>query len=687
MMAGDTGHGEDGGVPDPGQRVSWLRETLNRHNRLYYVEARPEISDREYDRLYDELKRLEADHPELVSPESPTQRVGGAPLKAFRNVRHLRPMMSLDNTYSYEEIREFDARVRKLLPGEPVAYVLEPKVDGCSISIRYENGMIRLGATRGDGTTGDDITENLRTIRSIPLRLAGPPEGWPTFLEVRGEAYMPLAGFRTLNKTRAANGEEPFANPRNATAGSLKQLDSRIVAQRPLAAVFYFISVIEGVPPPVTQAETLGLLQQLGFPVPAFWRLCADVDEVIQQSQELQKIEAQLAYEIDGNVIKVNDLAQWDRLGSTAKAPRFAMAYKYSHEQATTRLTAITVQVGRTGVLTPVAELVPVPLAGSTISRATLHNEEEIRRKDIRVGDMVVVEKAGEVIPAVVAVDLAMRSPEARPFDLAGHLEGKCPACGGPISRDPEFVAWRCDNLACPAQLKRTIEHYAGRHGMDIEGLGESLVTQLVDRGLVHDVSDLYRLAEDSLSALDRMGAKSAANVIQAIAESRSRDLWRLVFGLGIMHVGEGAARKLADYFGSLERMEGASLDDFQRVSDIGPVMAESLVDFFQNGRNRTVLEQLRAAGVNTKAFAVVSPVASAGPFAGKTVVITGTLRGLSRDAAQEELRKRGAKVTDSVSKKTHFLVAGEDAGSKLEKARGLGIAIVTEAEFQKMLG
>ncbi len=666
-------------------RIAQLHSEINRHNALYYVEARPELSDREYDRLYDELKKLEGQFPTLITSDSPTQRVGGQALKEFRSVAHLKPMMSLDNTYSFDELRDFDGRVRKLLPGEPIQYVLEPKVDGCSISVRYENGVMTLGTTRGDGRTGDDITENLRTIRAIPLRLKSLPEGMPSFLEVRGEAFMPVEGFRKLNETRVSRGEEPFANPRNATAGSLKQLDSKVVVLRPLAAVFYAIGTMEGLAAPATQAAVLEFLKALGFPIPSHWWLCGDIEEVILRSEELQRVESELPYEIDGNVIKVNTLSQWGRLGATAKAPRFAIAYKYSHEQARTRVKAITVQVGRTGALTPVAELEPVLLAGSTISRATLHNEEEIKRKDIRVGDTVIIEKAGEVIPAVVAVVPEKRSADSKPFDLVSHLQGKCPECGGAISRDPEFVAWRCDSLSCPAQLKRTIEHYAGRHGMDIEGLGESLVSQLVARQFVHDVADLYFLEVDSVATLERMAVKSATNVIKAIAESRGRDLWRLIYSLGILHVGEGAARKLADHFLELDVLAASGVQELQRVPDVGPVMAESLVDFFANSRNRDVLSKLRSAGVNMKSL-VDRPDETNGPFAGKTVVITGTLEHYSRDAAQDELRKRGAKVTDSVSKKTHYLVAGSDAGSKLEKARAMAVPVLDESDFISML-
>ena len=668
-------------------RVDRLRAAIERHNRLYYVEALPAISDREYDRLYDELKQLEAQYPGLVTADSPTQRVGGQALKEFKGVRHLQPMMSLDNTYSFDELREFDGRVHKLLPGETVQYVLEPKVDGCSISLRYEDGRMTLGTTRGDGTTGDDITENLRTIRAIPLKLTV-PEGdgrqVPRFIEVRGEAFMPVAGFRALNLERQQRGEEPFANPRNATAGSLKQLDSKVVAGRPLAAVFYAVGAVDGLAFK-TQEEVLKTLRALGLPTAAHWWVCGDIEEVIRHSDELRLLEAELPYEIDGAVVKVNALSQWVRLGATAKAPRFAIAYKYAHEQAETRVRAITVQVGRTGILTPVAELDPVFLVGSTLARATLHNEEEIRRKDIRVGDTVIIEKAGEVIPAVVAVVQAKRLPGAVAFDLPHHLHGKCPECGGPISRDPEFVAWRCDNIACPAQLKRTIEHYAGRHGMDIENLGEALVDHLVERGWVQDVADLYSLTVPQVAGLERMAEKSATNVVEAIAASKGCDLWRLIYSLGILHVGEGAARKLADHFGTLDAMGAADVGSLQRVPDVGPVMAESIVDFFANARNQGVLAKLRAAGVNRRNL-TEPKTAAAGPFSGKSVVITGTLGRRTREEAQEELRRRGAKVTDSVSKKTGYLVVGEEAGSKLAKAQSLGVTILDEEAFEKLL-
>ncbi|HBA83054.1 MAG TPA: DNA ligase (NAD(+)) LigA [Verrucomicrobia bacterium] len=669
---------------DAQKRIEKLRNELERHNRLYYIDAQPEISDRDYDRLYAELTQLEEQFPELVTPDSPTRRVGGEPLKVFNPVRHLQPMMSLDNTYDFDDLREFDKRVKKLLPGENIEYILEPKVDGVSISVRYEQGRFTLGATRGDGTTGDDITNNLKTIRAIPKNLQSDffP---PALLEVRGEAYMPVAGFKKLNEERARAEEEPFANPRNATAGSLKLLDPRIVARRPLSAVFYAVGAAKGIQFGAHE-EVLNTLKQLGLPTPKFWWRCQDIDEVMQRAGELQQKEGDLPYEIDGAVVKVNRLDYWPRLGATAKAPRYAIAYKYSHEQARTRLKAITVQVGRTGSLTPVAELEPVFLAGSTISRATLHNEEEIKRKDIRVGDMVVIEKAGEVIPAVMSVVLEERPTDSGPFDFIRHIEGKCPCCGGPVHRDPEFVAWRCENIACPAQLKRSIQHYAARHSMDIENLGEVLVSQLVDRQLVRDVADLYQLAAEQLSTLDRMAEKSAANVVQAIAESKDRELWRLIHGLGIVHVGEGAARKLANHFQSLEKIAACEAADLERVSDIGPVVALSIAEFFGNPRNQTVIEKLRQAGVRFDHVEAASAGSATGPFAGKTVVITGTLENFSRDEAGEQLRKLGAHVADSVSKKTTYLIAGESPGSKLDKANKLGVKVLSEAEFLELL-
>ena len=694
------------------QRAEFLRAELERHNRLYYVEARPEISDREFDRLLRELQDLEAAHPDLAAPDSPTQRVGGAPLAGFRSVQHAVPMMSLDNTYSVEEMREFDARIRKALGVESVDYVLEPKVDGVSISLRYERGVLAVAATRGDGKTGDDVTANAKTIRAIPLRI---PTDAPVF-EARGEAYLPKAAFAQLNAEREKAGEPLFANPRNATAGSLKQLDPKIVAARPLAAVLYATGELAGAAFE-TQADVLRGLKKLGFPTAKLWWECQGIDEVIARAEELQRREAELEYEMDGAVVKVNRLALWRQLGATAKAPRFAMAYKYSHEQAQTALKAITLQVGRTGVLTPVAELEPVELAGSTIARATLHNEDEIRRKDVRVGDVVIIEKAGEVIPAVVGVVAERRPAGTRPFDLFAHAGGQCPACGGPIARDPEAAAWRCENLDCPAQIRGRIEHFVSRKAMNVDGFGEAIVEALTsatkvatatDDGLfgarteekllpplVRDVADLYALAPADVElrrpnrAADAKKAemKLATKLCAAIAASKDNELWRLLHGLGIPNVGEGLARSLAQELGSLDALMAADAAALAKVRDVGAVVAQSVTEFFANPHNRAVVEKLRRAGVR---FDRVDPVAAGaspdGYFFGKRVVLTGTLAAFTREQAQAELRRRGATVAETVGKTTQVVVAGADAGSKLEKARKLGVPVLDEAEFRRRL-
>lgn len=665
------------------KRIEELRSELHRHNRLYYVEASPVLTDHEFDLMLKELVELEKAFPQFSDPTSPSQRVGGTPLSGFSSITHRKPMMSLDNTYNEEDLRDFDRRVHKGLSGRSISYVLEPKIDGVSISIQYRKGALVIGATRGDGVTGDDITHNIRTIRSIPLRLSG--KNAPEFIEVRGEAFLPTAAFTRLNEERESAGDPPFANPRNATAGSLKQLDPKVTAARPLSAMFYAIGEISG-PAPATHADEIALLKEIGLPVPEHIWAASNIDEVITCSGRLQDVEKDLPYQIDGCVIKVNELDAWETLGTTAKAPRYAIAFKYAHDQASTRLLDITVQVGRTGILTPVAELDPVPLAGSTISRATLHNEDEIRRKDIRVGDTVIIEKAGQVIPAVVSVDLKQRPRESTAFDLYRHISGKCPACGGPVVRDPEFVAWRCENTSCPAQIKRTLRHYAGKSAMDIEGLGDVLVDQLVDRRLIETASDLYHLAPEELAGLERMGPKSAANVIEAIAESRNRPLWRLLHGLGIPHVGEGAARKLATHFRSLEKLRQAGPDDLEKVQDIGGIMAEAIHQYFINPRNLDLVERLAAAGVAMQDETNDTEADRNHPLFGKTVVVTGTLEAYTRDQVKEHLRAVGAIVTDSVSKKTDILVAGEAAGSKLEKAKKLNIRVLSEAELKDAL-
>ena len=694
------------------KRAEFLRAELERHSRLYYVEAAPEISDREFDRLLRELQDLEAAHPELAMADSPTQRVGGAPLGSFKPVAHAVPMMSLDNTYSIDEMREFDARIRKALGAASVDYVIEPKVDGVSISLRYERGVLKVAATRGDGKTGDDITANAKTIRAIPLRI---PSDAPV-LEVRGEAFLGKAAFAKLNAEREQAGEPLFANPRNATAGSLKQLDPKVVAARPLSAVLYATGAREGVEFE-TQADVLRGLKKLGFPVAKLWWECRGIEEVIARAEELQRREGELEFEMDGAVVKVNRLALWRQLGATAKAPRFAMAYKYSHEQAQTTLRGITLQVGRTGVLTPVAELEPVELAGSTIARATLHNEDEIKRKDIRVGDTVIIEKAGEVIPAVVSVVAGKRPARTEPFDLFAHAGGKCPACGGEIARDPEAAAWRCENLDCPAQIRGRIEHFVSRKAMNIDGLGEAIVAALTsetktaeptDDGLfgaraeeqvlppaVRDVADLYALTPEAIESRRPNRAADAKKqtlvlarkLCAAIAAGKNNELWRLIHGLGIPNVGEGLARSLAEDLGSLDALMNADAAALAKVRDVGGVVARGVVEFFGNGRNRAVIEKLRRAGV---AFDRVERAAEKanrdGFFFGKRVVITGTLEKFSRAEAQAELRKRGATLAETVGKTTNVVVAGAEAGGKLEKARKLGVPVLDEAEFLRKL-
>ena len=661
------------------ERHRQLVEEIRRHEHAYYVLHRPVISDPEFDRLERELRDLESRHPEWVSADSPSQRVGGSVSEGFRSVRHAVPLMSLDNTYSPEEVAAFLARAEKQLPGETLEWTVEPKVDGLSISLRFEHGVFVQGATRGDGTTGDDVTANLRTIRSLPLKLREAPE----LLELRGEIYLPLAGFRRLNTERESAGEEAFSNPRNAAAGSLKQLDPRITAQRPLALVAYGIGAVQGVDVPADQAGLLQWLERLGLPIPEHVTVARTTDEVLRAIEELDRIRRDFGYETDGAVVKLNRLSLRDRLGSTAKAPRWAMAYKYAAEQAQTQLRNITVQVGRTGKLTPVAELEPVFLAGSTVARATLHNEEEIRRKDIRIGDRVVIEKAGEVIPAVVRSVPECRTGSEMPFSLPRT----CPECGTPVTRETttegEGVDWRCPNLDCPAQIRGRIGHWCSRGAMDVDGAGDVLVAQIVQKGLVRDVSDLYCLQATEIQDLERMGEKSAGNLIEALQASKSRDLWRLLFGLGILHVGAGAAKALARAFPDLDSLAAAGAPQLLEVPDIGDVIARSVEEWFADGRNRDLIRRLRAAGLNFTSSTYQPPdAASRGPFAGKTFVLTGTLPNLSRETATLEIERRGGRVASSVSKKTHYVLAGTDPGSKIEKARQLGIPILSEADF-----
>jgi DNA ligase (NAD+) len=714
------------------KRHAQLVEEIRRHDRAYYVLAQPKISDRDYDRLYHELLELEKDFPNLATPDSPSRRVAGEPLKEFKPVRHAVPMMSLDNTYSQEEVRDFVKRVQKLLPDEKLEWVIEPKVDGVAVSLRYENGVFTTGATRGDGTTGDDITANLKTIRSVPLTLQRrtgiPPvsesksklffengdrqDACPTLLEVRGEVFLPLAGFEKLNAERKSAGEEIFANPRNSAAGSLKQLDPKIVAKRPLDIILYGIGQIQ-IPnselrTPNSQNELLNWLKSLGFKTPGRTWFCKSGDELLVAIAELDQVRKKFAYETDGAVIKLNSFEQQRRVGATAKAPRWAIAYKYAPEQAETKLNAITIQVGRTGALTPVAGLEPVFLAGSTISRATLHNEDYIREKDIRIGDTVVIEKAGEVIPAVVSVVLKKRTGGEKNF----HFPKICPECGSKVSRstqraadilsadldekngtagetlaarsEDEYAVWRCVNPDCPAQIRGRLEHWCSRGAMDIEGGGEVLAAQLVKSELVHDVADLYSLKLEQVAALERMGEKSARNFIDAVAASKSRDMWRVLFGLGILHVGAGVAKSLARHFPTLEDIFAASAEQLTEADDIGEVIAQSLGQWYGEARNQKLIERLRKVGLNFKSE-LYRPAAKAGPLAGKTFVLTGTLPTLTREEATAKIESLGGKVSGSVSKKTDYVLAGEDAGSKLDKAQKLGVKIIDETDFLKM--
>ena len=660
-------------------RHAALAGEIRRHDHAYYVEARPAISDSEYDRLYRELLDLERDFPALATADSPSQRVGGKPLSAFQSSVHRARMMSLDNTYSQAEVREFVARVQKLLPDETLEWVVEPKVDGLAINLRYEHGLLTVGATRGDGTTGDDITANLKTIRSLPLRLPAAP----ALMEVRGEVFLAKESFARLNAERVAAGEEPFANPRNAAAGSLKQLDPALVAHRRLGILLYGLGHCEGGEVPTTQVDVLAWLKTLGFKTPERTWFCRSVEELLAAIDELDHLRDQFSYETDGAVIKLNSLALRERVGVTSKAPRWGMAYKYAAEQAETRLNAITIQVGRTGALTPVAELEPVLLAGSTVRRATLHNEDELRRKDIRIGDTVLIEKAGEVIPAVVAVVTSKRTGQEKTFEFPKQ----CPECGSAVSRasgDDAAVVWRCTNPDCPAQVRGRIEHWCARGAMDIEGGGEVLSAQLVRSGLVHDVADLYKLSLDELSNLERMGEKSAQNFLDGLAASRTRDLWRLLFGLGILHVGAGVAKALGRAFPTLDDVFAASIQQLAEVEDIGDVIAQSLIQWHGDDRNRQLVERLRRAGLNFTS-ALHNPAAALGPFAGQTFVLTGTLPTMSREQAAAKIEALGGKVSSSVSKKTDYVVAGVEAGSKLEKAQKLGVKIIDEAEFLKL--
>jgi len=656
-----------------------LREEIRRHEYLYYVLDNPEISDAEFDRLVNHLKQLEAAHPELITPDSPTQRVGGAPREGFLQVRHKTPMVSLDNALSLEELRDFDRRVRELTGRERLDYVAEHKFDGLSISLLYEDGKLARGVTRGDGTTGEDVTANVKTIRSIPLAIDPAllrKTGVPANFEVRGEVIMTRKAFQELNQQQAEQGGKIFANPRNAAAGAVRVLDPKITASRRLDFCAYYI-LLDGREAKKRLSEVLKTLALLRFKASEDWELCRSLGGVEEYIQRWESKREKLPYEIDGIVVKVDEVALQNELGFTAKAPRWAVAYKYPAHQETTVVEEISVGVGRTGVLTPVAFLRPVQIGGVTVSRSTLHNMDEIERLGVHAGDTVLVERAGEVIPHVLKV--VKHGREEKPF----RMPEKCPECGTRIHKDPEEVAYRCINVSCPARRKESLLHFAGRHAMNIDGLGEKIVDQLVDKGLVKDFAGLYHLDLETLANLERMAEKSAQNLLDEIAASKKNGLARLIYALGIRMVGERTAQLLAGHFGSMEKLAEAGERELTSVTEVGPKVATAIAEFFSEPANRKLIERLRAAGVNMKEERAAPKDTR---FAGMTFVFTGTLAHRTREDAEALVAAHGGKAGSSVSKKTTYVVAGTDPGSKYDKAKSLGVEILTEAEFEKLL-
>ncbi len=662
---------------DVRQEAERLRREIEQHNHRYYVLDDPVVSDAEYDALFRRLEALEAAHPELRTPDSPTQRVGAQPLEKFATARHRHPMLSLANVTTREELAEFDARVRKFLNLDAIEYVGEPKIDGVAVELVYEDGSLQVGSTRGDGTVGEDVTQNIRTIRSVPLRLRWEHGRPPALLEVRGEVFLPLAPFRRLNREREEAGQPPFANPRNSAAGSLKQLDPAITAARPLAFVCHGVGEITGAHF-TTHWETLQALAAAGLkPVPRS-RILRTLDAVARFFDQIESERDALPYEIDGLVVKVNDLALQRRLGEISRSPRWAVAYKFKPRQATTRVQSIVPSVGRTGVLTPVAELEPVAVGGVTVRNASLHNMDEVERKDVRIGDTVLLERAGDVIPYVVKVIPERRTGHERRF----HMPKSCPVCGAEVVRPEDEVAYRCIGLSCPAKLKQSVRFFGARGAMDIEGLGEKLVDQLVERELVHDLADLYHLNEKTLAGLERMGTKSAANLCAGIERSKATTLPRFLVGLGIRQVGEATAKALAEQFGTLEHVMDASVEQLQEVRDVGPEVATSIRQFFAERQNRKVIQRLLAAGVRPAAVKKTK-----GPLSGKKLVLTGGLDSMTRPEAQRRIEALGGRVVTSVSKETDFVVTGADPGSKLKKAKQLGVRTLDEAAFRRLLG
>jgi len=661
------------------KEIEKLRDEIRYHEYRYYVLNDPEISDFEFDKLMHRLQELERQHPELVTSDSPTQRVGGQPAEEFPKVRHSVPMLSLDNTYSVDELKDFDRRVRELSGRKQIEYVGELKLDGLSMALTYENGVLTHGVTRGDGVEGEDVTTNVKTIRSVPLRVDAKKLGLigsPRRFEVRGEVIMTRKAFEQLNAQREAAGEPRFANPRNAAAGSMRQLDPRIVAERKLDMYLYYVQV-NGAVALAEHAKALDALAKMGFKVNPHRRLCRSFEELLAYIQEWESKRDSLEYEIDGIVVKVNDARLWGELGTTAKSPRWAVAYKYPARQATTRVVNIRAQVGRTGTLTPVADLEPVDVSGVTVSHATLHNMDEIERLGVKIGDTVLIQRAGEVIPQVVKV--AKHAPDGREF----RMPKRCPVCGGDVYRSEGEVAYRCVSAACPAKLKETLLYFAGRRAMNIDGLGDKLVDQLVDKGLVRDVADLYNLTHEQLANLERMGDKSAANLREEIENSKKAELARVIFALGVRFVGERTGQLLADHFGSLDKLAKATEEELYEVEEVGPRVGESIRQFFREPQNLKVLEKLRKAGLQ---FEQKKARKAEGKLAGKQFVLTGTLPTYSRDDATRMIEEAGGRVTGSVSKKTDYVVVGADPGSKLDKARSLNVKTIDEAELLKLL-
>lgn len=663
------------------KKINELREVIHRHDDLYYLEENPEISDLEYDHLIEKLRELEKKYPQLITPDSPTQRVGGRPAEGFPEFLHRRPMLSLDNSYSIEELRAFDERSRKLAGGEAPDYVAELKIDGLSLSIHYQDGLFVRGVTRGDGSRGEDVTSNARTIRSVPLKLrSGAGKAGPA-IEVRGEAYLSRKVFEKINAEREESGESRFANPRNAASGAIRQLDPAMVAKRRLD-MFAYDALAGERKPFATHWEALDWMERAGFRVNPNRRLCKSIDEVIEFCNAMEAKRDDLGYEIDGVVVKVNSTALQDEFGATGKAPRWAIAYKYAARQATTKVQDILVQVGRTGALTPVAVLDPVALGGVTVSRSTLHNEDEIERLGLRIGDWVLIERGGDVIPKVIKVVKSKRTGKEKKF----QMPEACPVCGGRVSRPEGEALSRCVAADCSAQLIGRLLHFASRRAMRIEGLGFALAEQLIAGKVIRDVADLYSLKLEDLTALERMAKKSASNVLSQIESSKSRDLWHLVYGLGIRHVGERTAAILARHFGSLERLSKASVEELDEIHEIGLTMAQSIRDWFDDPGNERLCRRLHEAGVSTETAQEAHDTQDE-RFAGKQFVLTGALPGMTRDEARTLIESHGGRVTATVSKKTDFVLAGAEPGSKLDKANQLSVPVIDEAEFKKMLG